>query len=372
MKPKTIRIIIFLVLFMGLTGCTKRPLEPNLTEPINALLESTEALEFKSEPTVEATTELKIEKTMDALILDQVKTSGMIPNELGEIMIVMYHNLAKENSSYARTVASFKDDLEQLYKKGYRLISMADFISGKIDVPFGYTPIVLTFDDGHRTNFNFIQGTEGNWHIDPECVIGILEAFTNKYPDFGKAAVFYLNAGNPFGQPEFLVEKLQFLYENGYEIGNHAYNHEDLSKLDGDGIQIALGRNVKHFKEIYPELHLRTLALPYGKSTQNRDLKPFISKGSFESIAYENEISLLVGWRPTLPFYAIGFDHTAVHRVQSGDGDMQLTWWLDVFDESPERRFVSDGVSDWITVPLRVRESLDPLKVDMEKVLIVE
>lgn len=355
-----------MLMIIGLAGCNQ------VKEPINGPIEKDVTEATTSIATTEPITEPTTEKTTEMLILEQMHASETKPNELGEIMIIMYHNLAKENSSYARTIESFKEDLEKLYSGGYRLISMASYLSGKIDIPYGYTPVLLTFDDGHSTNFKYIENADGEWIIDPDSVIGILEDFAKEHPDFGKSAVFYLNAGNPFGQPSLLQEKLDFLSANGYEIGNHAYDHEDLSKLDAEGIQEALGRNVKKFSAIQPDLKMRTLALPYGKAPQSDDLKAYVSKGAYEDVVYENALTLLVGWRPTVPFYTNDFDHLAVHRVQSGDGEMQLTWWLNSYEENPERRFISDGVADWITIPEHLYEKLDTSKIDTEKVLLIE
>ena len=292
MKHKARMYLFFILMLVGFAGCTQRnDSNSGFEDKTENTMETTVIEAPSTETLTEPTTEPTTEKTTEAWIRDQMFASEIKPNELGEIMIIMYHNLAEENSSYARTIASFKEDLERLYVGGYRLISMSSYVSGKIDVPYGYTPVVLTFDDGHRSNFEYIENADGAWIINPDSVIGILEAFTNKHPDFGKAAVFYLNAGNPFGQPDFLKQKLTFLAENGYEIGNHAFNHEDLSKLDAPGIQEALGRNVKKFRTLEPALEMRTLALPYGKMPQTGDLKAYVSKGIFEDVTYENEIS---------------------------------------------------------------------------------
>ena len=42
------------------------------------------------------------------------------PNEVGEIMVVMYHSLGSKNATYVRTTESFKSDLEMLYERGIR------------------------------------------------------------------------------------------------------------------------------------------------------------------------------------------------------------------------------------------------------------
>lgn len=272
------------------------------------------------------------------------------PDESGEIMIIMYHNLSETNTTYSRTIESFKADLQRLYDMGFSSVSMKDYIDGSFDIEAGRTPVVLTFDDGHRSNFNYLE-TEDGLEIDPECVVGILDAFYEENPTFGRSAIFYLNAGNPFGQPKYLEQKLQYLFDHGYEIGNHAYNHEDLTKLDAEGIQRALGKNTTHFNKLNQNLVMRSLALPYGKSPQTDEMKTYVIKGQFEGVEYSNQTVLKVGWKPYVPVYHVDFNKSGVHRVQSGDGDMQLTWWLDEYEKNPQRRFVSDGLEDRISVP---------------------
>lgn len=335
--------LLFLVTFGGLMGCAAQ-VETQVSEIASESPQVT--TEFTTEPETEPETEPPVDyKTIK-------------PNESGEIMIVMYHNLSERNSEYARTVESFKSDLQRLYDMGFTTIPMSAFINGSYDVPAGRTPVVLTFDDGHRTNFNYLE-KEGEIEVDPNCVVAILDDFYERNPEFGRSAVFYLNAGNPFGQPEYIEEKLQYLYDNGYEIGNHAYDHEDLSVLNAEGIQKALGRNVQHFNQINSQLQMASLALPYGKAPSSDLLRHYVVEGDYETVAYHNEIVLKVGWKPTRPIYSSGFDPSRVHRVQSGDGDMQLTWWLNQYEKTPEKRFISDGLANRVSVPNAFSESIN-------------
>lgn len=355
---KTLIILWILLMGVALAACGGDVSTDSKIEPTTSAVTSIN--EVASEPATEPpTTE---PPTTEAPTTEPPSTEPLLdyatvkPDESGEIMIVMYHNLSNQNTNYARTVESFKGDLQRLNDMGFSTIKMSDYVNGFIDVPAGRTPVLLTFDDGHITNFKYLE-QEDELVVDPESVVGILDAFDETYPEFGKSAVFYLNAGNPFGQPKYLMEKLTYLYENGYEIGNHAFDHEDLSTLDGGGIQRALGKNVQHFKQKLPQLAMETLALPYGKAPTEQSLIEVVMKGSFEEIQYVNRVALKVGWKPTGPVYKVDFNPSAVHRVQSGDGDMQLTWWLDQYEKSPDKRFISDGDPKTITVP-REKEAL--------------
>lgn len=307
------------------------------------------------EPVIEPSVTEEPEKSV---VVDELDYELTRPDESGEIMIVMYHNLSETNTTYSRTIESFKNDLKRLYDMGFSSVSMSDYIKGNFNVEAGRTPVVLTFDDGHRSNFNLLE-TDDGLVIDPDCVVGILDAFYEENPSFGKAAIFYLNAGNPFGQPKYIEQKLQYLFEQGYEIGNHAYNHENLTELDAEGIQRALGKNIAHFNKLNQNLVMESLALPYGKSPQSDELKSYVIKGQFDGFDYHNKTVLRVGWKPYLPIYHVNFNESGVHRVQSGDGDMQLTWWLDEYEKKPYRRFISDGLPNRITVPSLNLERID-------------
>lgn len=273
-------------------------------------------------------------------------------NETGKVMIVMYHRLGDKNGSYLRKIDDFKSDLLRLYEEGYTLISMDDYINGTYHVPMGRTPIVLTFDDGHISNFRYLDDSDaGILQIDPECVVGIIDAFYEEHPEFGRHAIFYLNKDNPFGQPEYLSSKLSYLIENGYEVGNHTMHHLSLAELDAEGIQEAIGGNVNYYDSIEPGYHITSLALPFGIRPDDDKLRAYIFNGIYDQVAYENKLALLVGWRPEKPLYLYESGPYTLNRVQSGDDEYQLSWWLDYFKAHPDERFYSDGDPDRVSIP---------------------
>ena len=88
-------------------------------------------------------------------------------NELGNVPIMMYHGIVdtKENKytggnvdkdGYNRTADAFRKDLEFYYEKGYRMIRLDDYVKGIVDVELGFSPIILTFDDGNKNNINIL------------------------------------------------------------------------------------------------------------------------------------------------------------------------------------------------------------------------
>jgi len=322
----------------------------NEVETTEEVAEETENLETEELATEEIESEeITAEETEEpqaAIDLQVVQ-----PNELGEVMIVMYHGLGKKNSAYTRTADSFREDLNTYYEMGFRPVNLSDYVRGDIDTPAGMTPIVLAFDDGNKSNFNIID-ENGEMTIDPNSAIGIIKAFNEEHPDWALKGSFFLNGGTPFGQKEYVDYKVNWLVDNGFEVGNHSYGHEDLTEHDAAGIQKALGRNIQEIESRIEGYTVDTLALPFGKRPKDQGRYDLVTSGVYNDVAYEHKAILLVGWKPEVSVYDQGFNPLAIMRVQSGDGDFQMTHWLEDYRTNPKKRFISDGSSNTVTVPL--------------------
>jgi hypothetical protein len=85
-------------------------------------------------------------------------------DELGHIPVLMYHRIVDEPVSvYDRTPADFRAELERLAGEDYVPVTAADLAAGRIDVPAGTHPVVLTFDDGSPTQFALGPPAAGSW-----------------------------------------------------------------------------------------------------------------------------------------------------------------------------------------------------------------
>ncbi|MBQ8299923.1 MAG: hypothetical protein IJX99_08765 [Clostridia bacterium] len=79
-------------------------------------------------------------------------------NENGRIIIVMYHKFSEnENDEWTRSYDNFYQDLKYLYEHNYRSVSLNDYLNNSMKVPVGCTPIIFTFDDGSKGQFNLIR-----------------------------------------------------------------------------------------------------------------------------------------------------------------------------------------------------------------------
>lgn len=113
------------------------------------------------------------------------------PNKLGSIMILEYHRIGEPDGRWTRSPARLREDLERLSEAGYRPIALDALITGSIDLPSGTSPVVLTFDDSSPGQFRYLE-RDGRLEIDPDCAVGILEAFTRLHPGFGLNATFFV------------------------------------------------------------------------------------------------------------------------------------------------------------------------------------
>jgi polysaccharide deacetylase len=280
-------------------------------------------------------------------------------NELGRLMILEYHKVDYPEERWTRTPENFRRDLETLYTRGYRLQSLNALLDGRITVPAGTAPVVLTFDDSSPGQFRFVE-TEGGLEIDPKCAVGILEAFLREKPDFGRAATFYVlpGASKPnrlFNQPEFEGRKLQYLVSHGYEIGNHTLWHANLGKYDEALVRAQIAEAQQWIQRYVPDYRIRTIALPHG--VYPRDVS-WALRGEAKGTTYAHDAILMVAGGAAPSPFSRGFDRTRLPRIQALERD--LSAWLDWFDKHPNERFVSDGDPATVTVPTDRRDTLKP------------
>lgn len=289
---------------------------------------------------------------------EEIDYQALGVNEVGEIMILMYHEIGEPESTWCRTPANFRKDLETLYEEGYRLLSMNDLLDGYIDIPAGCSPVVLTFDDGNNGQFRYLE-KDGRLEIDPHCAVGILEQFYSDHPDFGLAATFYIFYETPFGQAEHVQQKLSYLAEKGFEIGNHCYSHGNLRRLSPKQARRELALQVKHTREYLPGYNVRSLALPFGEHPADMS---YIIEGSFEGTDYRNDGILLVGSNPAPSPFSSDFNPAALPRVRASEIDtegMGLYDWLERLRDDPGRRYISDGDPVTVAVPEENAEQVD-------------
>lgn len=314
--------------------------------------------------------ELEKEEPEEPMMTDE-DYSALGVNELGHIMVVMYHGI-KDNPPYHRTKDNFIKDLTYMYENGYRLVSMSDYLNMTIDIEAGKTPIVLTFDDGLSTTFSLIE-TDNGLEVDPDSAIGLLEAFIEEHPDFGRAgALFIHDTKANFRGDGTAVERLKWLIDKGYEIGNHSATHADLSKLDEVSLIKEIGQVDELLLELELDITMSAITYPYGKKPNDAFLD-VLSSGQYKEIELDYQVGFREG--PSSLLYCpldIKFIPFGAPRVRGSEGEIQDMWWFfEHYDvDHPELKYVSDGDPETVVIPAEYEERVNMDKIG-EKELII-
>jgi hypothetical protein len=304
----------------------------------------------------------------------EIDITSVKPNEAGKIMVVMFHNFVdtykKGDKKFTTTFNDFRNLLQTLYSSGYRLISLNDYINNKIDVPAGCIPMVFTFDDGTSGQFNLLE-ENGRLVANRQSAVGIMEEFNRLHPDFGLKGTFFVNLGDlTFSGKGTVADRLKYLIDRGFEIGNHTYTHIYLNKAkSADEIQKEIGGNQKKMYELVPGYMFKFFSLPYGEPA--KELQQYVVGGEFEGIKYQNSAIMEVGWDPALSPVSVRFDPLSIHRVRASGivaVEADLAWWL--AELSREEQYVSDGNPDTITVPKSKESVVDAAKLSGKKLIV--
>lgn len=304
----------------------------------------------------------KLEIVVSLGKLDKEKLASDKINELGTVPIMMYHGIVNKPSSetkytggnvdkdgYNRTSEAFYNDLEFYYEKGYRMVRLIDYTNGKIDVEYQKSPIILTFDDGNENNLK-VNGLDenGNIIIDENSAVGILEKFKKKHPDYNVTATFFVNS-TLFNQEKYNEKILNWLVDNGYDVGNHTENHLDIKSSSSEKVQKEIATVYQQLDKIIPNKYVNVIALPFGSpySKDNSNFK-YVLNGEYNDFSYTTQGALRVGWEPEVSPFHKNFDKTFMKRVRAYDNngkefDIEMS-----FKMLDSKRYISDGNVDTI------------------------
>ena len=282
----------------------------------------------------------------------RAQAASLAPNEMGQVMMLEYHQIGANEGEWRRTPENFRRDLETLYKKGYRLINLSDYLDGRIKVEKGFTPFVMTFDDGAPKQF--AQLDNGQW--DPDSAVGIILEFAKKHPDFGVGGTFYINL---IGEKKLRTPQgtniLADLVKAGFEIGNHTMTHPKLSKLSQAEVAREIAGLQKFVRRSVPGYKMRSIALPFGIYPQNDE---WARAGEYDGEAYLYDALFEVGSGPAASPYSAKLKIKHIPRIQARDSELEKFYKF--FEQNPSKRFVSDGNEITVTIPQAERKNLRP------------
>ena len=299
------------------------------------------------------------------------KNENLKVNELGKVPIMMYHGIVNVKSEetefvggnydkdgYARTAEAFRDDLEFYYKHGYRMIRLKDYLEGRIDCEEGMSPIILTFDDGSDNNIK-VTGLDKNKNIiiDKDSAIGILEEMKKKYPDFNVTATFFLT--KKLFRQDHSAKAMEWLVNNGYDIGNHTYDHVSLAGKDLDFAKYQVVMQYENLKSIIGDKYVNIVALPLGEPRDFGDpICQTIYDITIENNNYKTASLLKVGWEPEYSPFDKRVNIKYLKRVRAYDNNGTEYDLKSTFEKLENERYVSDGDIETITI-----ESKDESKI---------
>ncbi|MCL2061017.1 MAG: polysaccharide deacetylase family protein [Firmicutes bacterium] len=132
--------------------------------------------------------------------------------------ILMYHTVCPGyNQRYIISPAALEKDLQYIKESGYTAITVADLIAYKEnDVPLPEKPIMLTFDDGNRTNFIYVFPLLQKYNL--KAVFSVVGAYVE----------------SPEKNSSVTYEQIIQMRESGLvEIQNHSYDCHKIGKRNG-------------------------------------------------------------------------------------------------------------------------------------------
>jgi peptidoglycan/xylan/chitin deacetylase (PgdA/CDA1 family) len=285
-------------------------------------------------------------------------------NEMGQVLVLMYHLIGYDDSQYNRTPEGFRQDIADLKAAGYYPVDLSELVSGDFGVPAGKSPVVITFDDSSGGQYRI--NTDGT--LDPDCAVAIMQAAV-KQGGWASRASFYplLDVDAPdhvlFGQPELAEQKLRQLVSWGYEVGSHTVSHLNLKKASASEAQKQLCQSKNTLEEmIGGGYEVTSLAVPFGEYPAQASI---LKSGEYDGRPYAYQASLKALGGPSFSPFSDSFRAYHIPRVQVGEAGLKEA--LTSFERSPELRYVSDGDPATISVPKSLDASLGSVRTGLDQ-----
>ncbi len=296
--------------------------------------------------------------------LDAGKGSGA--NELGRIPVLMYHAFVHEEGNtdeWTITFDQFRKQLDWLVENEFTMVGIGSLITREFDVPAGRKPVVLTFDDASGGQFRMQAADDGGVELNPDTAVGILEEYKKKYPEFGGPALLAVVPANcfdfPDDDPSTCEQRLEWLVDHGYEVGNHTMTHQDLTDVSIDEFKDQVFGTARWFNERIggPNNLSDVLVLPFGAYPAQDNFRALLFDGFWlDGEYFVPSLVVEVGGGPTRSPFHIEWK-TNIWRYNT---EPSVFWdWADVIESGEVELFVSDGDASVVTVPEGWETSLD-------------
>jgi Polysaccharide deacetylase len=266
-------------------------------------------------------------------VVAQVAPVRRRPNVMGKVFVAEYHHIRAGKGDMVRPPSEFRHDLERLYRDGFRPCTVSQYLADRMMLPSGTSPVVMTFDDANPSQFQLKK--DGS--VDPNCAVGIWQAFAQKHPDFPVRATFYVLPKVMWGQPAFRSKKVSLLRGWGCELGNHTVSHPILKRLTDDQVRKELA-DASDALQKWGEPLPPSLALPFGISPRNKGLT---HEFSYHGRSYSFSGMFLVGAEPSRSPRDPKLDRFRIPRIQGYSGPNGLNQWLGRFEKGEIKTYVA-------------------------------
>ncbi len=136
------------------------------------------------------------------------------------IPILTYHSIDDSGSVTSVSPATFKWQMDNLWQKGYRTLSLSETIKIiRHNRPFPEKTVVITFDDGYQNTFTEAFPVLDQYSF--KATIFVITDFCGKvirWPGFQKYSALSWS-------------EIKKMHSSGFEIGAHTVSHPDLTRI---------------------------------------------------------------------------------------------------------------------------------------------
>jgi peptidoglycan/xylan/chitin deacetylase (PgdA/CDA1 family) len=228
-------------------------------------------------------------------------------------------------------------------------VRASELVAGRLDVPEGKSPVVLTFDDATNNQVAFFP----DGRLDPRTAVGILADFAAEHHGFPATGTFYVPRNAFDGNGRTAEQTFGWLVGHGFELGNHTKDHLALSQLDATAVQRQLVLGNRLLTDRLPGYRAETMALPLGTLPHPAALAVH---GTWKGESYRFAGVFLAGGEPAPSPFSAKWNPGEIPRILTNPhwrGARDFTWgmWLDLLERNPGLRYVSDGDPATISFP---------------------
>lgn len=288
-------------------------------------------------------------------------------NEMGQVLVLMYHLFDAEEGEWTRTPDNFRNDIALLKSEGFYPVNVRDLVSGNIDIPAGKSPVVITFDDSSPGQYRILE--DGS--LDPDCAVGIMQAAVEPGEWASRGSFFCLIDVVPkereiFGQEDHKQEKLRNLVDWGYEIGSHTVTHLNLSEASVAEATKQLAQSQAILEDmIGGGYEVTSISIPFGEYPKSESM---LVSGTYEGITYGYTAALSINGVLSASPFSAEFEPLHIPRIRGSE-----PYFLDAiqeFKKNPALRYISDGDRTTVSAPAELDPALGEVSADLGRPVI--